>query len=238
MDHFNIRLAIKLHWGRSGGMYEITLIFALAFLFLIVYFVGMYRNRKIAVNYARAVKEHMSQRSTFVGFRPYSRGGFRALCKLKEREPFTEVEMAVSLVDRENLMHYPLSLLTKDKDRLACWGFFKDPISFSMEILPIRDEKLCSKVTHERGLTRVVSDGEFYESFAVLASNHELADKFLSDYRLQKRILEMKTFIKRLSLSEKDSRLYLIGDLEETSSVRSLIDVFMYCGERCRKFQA
>ncbi|MEM2281144.1 MAG: hypothetical protein QXZ68_04045, partial [Candidatus Bathyarchaeia archaeon] len=87
-------------------MYEITSIFALAFLFLIVYFVGMYRNRKIAVNYARTVKEHMSPRSTFVGFRPYSRGGFRALCKLKEKEPFTEVEMAVSLVDRENLMHY------------------------------------------------------------------------------------------------------------------------------------
>ncbi|MEM2522950.1 MAG: hypothetical protein QXW82_07375, partial [Candidatus Bathyarchaeia archaeon] len=104
-------------------MYEITIIFALAFIFLIVYFVGMYRNRKIAVNYARTVKEHMSKRSTFVGFRPYSRGGFRVLCKLKEKEPFTEVGMAVSLVDRENLMHYPLSLLTKDKDRLACWGF-------------------------------------------------------------------------------------------------------------------
>lgn len=219
-------------------MYEITLIFALAFLFLIVYFVGMYRNRKIAVSYARTVKEHMSQRSTFVGFHPYSRGGFRALCKLKEKEPFTEVEMAVSLVDRENLMHYPLSLLTKDKDRLACWGFLKGSISFSVEILPIKDEKLCLKVASERGLTRVVSDDEFYESFAVLASDNKLASKLLSDRRLQKHILEMKAFIKRLSLSEKESRLYLISDLKEVSSIKSLIDTFMYCGERCAKFQA
>jgi hypothetical protein len=218
-------------------MYEITLIFALAFLFLMVYFVGMYRNRKIAVKYARTVKEHMSPRSSFVGFRPYSRGGFRTLCKLKEKEPFTEIEMAVSLVDRENLMHYPLALLTKDKDRLACWGFFKDSIPLSMEILPIKEEKLCLKVASERGLTRVISDDDFYKHFAVLASNQEIADKFLSDRRLQKHILEMKAFIKRLSLSEKEARLYLIGELKESSSVKSLIDVFMYCGEHCIKFQ-
>lgn len=218
-------------------MYEITLIFALAFLFLMVYFVGMYRNRKIAVKYARTVKEHMSPRSSFVGFRPYSRGGFRTLCKLKEKEPFTEIEMAVSLVDRENLMHYPLALLTKDKDRLACWGFFKDSIPLSMEILPINEEKLCLKVASERGLIRVISDDDFYKYFAVLASNQEIADKFLSDRRLQKHILEMKAFIKRLSLSEKESRLYLIGELKEASSVKSLIDVFMYCGEHCIKFQ-
>ncbi|MEM3783639.1 MAG: hypothetical protein QXY88_01210 [Candidatus Bathyarchaeia archaeon] len=218
-------------------MYEITLIFALAFLFLITYFIGMYRNRKIAVNYARTIKEHMSPHSSFVGFRPYSRGGFRTLCKLKEKEPFTEIEMAVSLVDRENLMHYPLALLTKDKDRLACWGFFKDSVPLSMEILPIKEEKLCWKVASERGLIRVISDDDFYKHFAVLASNQEIADKFLSDHRLQKHILEMKAFIKRLSLSEKESRLYLIGELKEASSVKSLIDVFMHCGEHCRKFQ-
>lgn len=218
-------------------MYEIALIFVLAFLFIIVYFIGMYRNRKIAVKYARTVKEHMSSRSSFVGFRPYSRGGFRALCKLKEKEPFTEIEIAVSLVDRENLMHYPLALLTKDKDVLACWGFFKGSILFSMEVIPIKEEKLCLKVASERGLTRVISDSEFYESFAVLASDQELANKFLSDRRLQKHILEMKAFIKRLSLSEKESRLYLRSELREASFIKSIIDFFMYCGEHCRKFQ-
>jgi len=218
-------------------MYEITLIFALAFLFLIVYFIGIYRNRKIAVSYARTVKEHMSPRSSFVGFRPYSRGGFRALCKLKEEEPFTEIEMAVSLVDRENLMHYPLALLTKDKDRLACWGFLKGTLPFSMEILPIKEEKLCLKVANERGLTRVISDGEFYESFAVLASDEEMVNKFLSNRHLQKHILEMKASIKRLSISGKESRLYLIGELKEASSVKSLINMFMKCGKHCEKFQ-
>lgn len=219
-------------------MYEITLIFALAFLFLIVYFIGMYRNRKIAVKYARIVKEHMSSRSSFVGFRPYSRGGFRALCKLNEEGPFKEVEMAISLVDRENLMHYPLALLTKDKDRLACWGFFKEPISFSMEILPIREEKLCQKVISERGLVRIISNGDFYESFAVLASNQETANKFLSNRHLKRRILEMKDLIKRLSINEKSSWLYLIGDLKEASSIKDLIDIFTQCGENCKKFQA
>lgn len=218
-------------------MYEIIMIFVLAFLFLIVYFIGMYRNRKIAVKYARTVKEHLSLRSSFVGFRPYSRGGFRALCKLKEKEPFTEIEIAVSLVDRENLMHYPLALFTKDRDRLACWGFFKDPAPFSMEILPVKEEKLCQKVISEKGLVRVISDGDFYESFAVLVSDQKIASKFLSNSRLQKRILNMKDSIKRLSIDEKHSWLYLIGELKEESSIKDLIDMFMCCGENCKKFQ-
>lgn len=216
-------------------MYEFTAIFLVALIFIIVYFIGMRQNRKIAVRYAKAVKAYMSSRSDFVGFRPYSRGGFRALCKMKEDSPFSQVEMAISLVDRENLMHYPLSLLTKDSDRFACWGFLKTPLSLNMEILPVKEEKICRKIASEKGLETVNLKGEFNESFAVLASNHEFAHKFLSDRQLQRCILEMKASLKRLSLNEKESRIYLLGDLKEESSIESFIDIIMFCGEHCRK---
>lgn len=216
-------------------MHEITLIFLLALLFLIVYFVGMRQNRKIAVKYARTIKDYMSPRSEFVGFRPYSRGGFRAVCKMKEKEAYTQIEVAVSLVDRENLMHYPLSLLTKDCDRLACWGFLKKPVSFNIEVLPAKEEKLCQKMSSEKNLKTVPLKSEFSKFFKVLASDPESANIFLSNTRLQKSILEMKASIKRLSLSEKESRVYLISELREASSLKSLIDILTCCGEQAQK---
>jgi len=218
-------------------MYEFTVIFLFALLFIIVYFVGMRQNRKIAVKYARAIKDHMSPRSESVGFRPYSRGGFRALCKLKEKEAFSQIEMAVSLVDRENLMHYPLSLLTRDRDRLACWGFLKAPIVFNMEILPKANEKLIEKMASEKNLKDVTVKNELNESFAVLTSDQNSADKFLSNHRLEKCLMESKDSIKRLSLSLKESRIYLIGELRGNHSVESLVDILMCCGEQTRKIQ-
>ncbi|MEM2937009.1 MAG: hypothetical protein QXJ63_00505 [Candidatus Bathyarchaeia archaeon] len=216
-------------------MYEVTAVFLLALIFIIVYFIGMRQNRKIAVEYAKAIKEHMAAQSDFVGFRPYSRGGFRALCKLKEKKPFTQIEMAVSLVDRENLMHYPLSFLTKDCDRLACWGFLDKPLSFNMEVLPVKEEKLRRKMALEKNLKAVALTNEFNESFAVLASDQESARRFLSDHGLWKRILGVRFSLKRLSLSGKDSRIYLIGELKDVSHVKSFIDILMFCGEKCRK---
>ena len=177
----------------------------------------------------------MSPTSDFVGFRPYSRGGFRALCKLKEKEDFTKVEMAVSLIDRENLMHYPLSLLTKDRDRLACWGFLKDPVAFDMEILPRADEKLIEKMASEKNLEDAAVKKELNESFAVLTSDQNSADKFLSNHRLEKCLLEAKDSIKRLSLSLKESRIYIIGELRGDNSVKPLVDILMRCGEQSRK---
>jgi hypothetical protein len=216
-------------------MYELTLIFLLALLFLIVYFIGMRQNRKIAVKYARAIKDYMSPRSDFVGFRPYSRGGFRAVCKMKENEPFTQIEMAVSLVDRENLMHYPLSFLTKDRDRFACWGFLKKPMPFNIEILPTKEEKICQRMAAEKNFKTVTIGSELNAFFTVLASDQESANKFLSSTRLQKCILQVKGQIKRLSLSEKESRIYLIGELKEITSLKSLIDVLTSCGEQAKK---
>jgi len=216
-------------------MYEFTAIFLLALLFIIVYFVGMRQNRKIAVKYAKAVKEHMSPRSEFVGFRPYSRGGFRALCKLKEKEAFTQVEMAVSLVDRENLMHYPLSLVTKDRDCLACWGFLKDPIPFDLEVLQKPDKKLSQKMASEKNLKEITVKNTLDTSFTIITSNQKSADRFLSNPKLEKRLLEAKDSVKRLSLSSKDSRIYLIGELQEDSSIKEFVEIFMCCGEQSRK---
>lgn len=218
-------------------MYEFTAIFLVALLFIIVYFIGMRQNRKIAVKYAKAVKEQMSPRSDFVGFRPYRRGGFRALCKLKEKEAFTQIEMAISLVDRENLMHYPLSLLTKDRDRLACWAFLKEPMPFDMEILPKPNDKLCKKMASEKNLKEITVKNKLNTSFAVLTSDQNSASRFLSNRELEKCLLEMKGSVKRLSLNSKESRMYIMGELQGDRSIKSFVDILMCCAEKIRNTQ-
>lgn len=239
--YLNIKLIIhiKAEWPpvneRSLKMYEFTAIFLLALLFIIVYFIGMRQNRKIAVKYARTVKEYMSPKSEFVGFRPYSRGGFRAVCKMKEKEAFKQIEMAVSLVDRENLMHYPLTLLTKDTDRLACWGFLKDPLSLSMEILSKPNEKIRKKMATEKNLKEITVNNTLNSSFTILTSDQKSAKRFLSYTKLEKCLMETKDFVKRLSLDSKDSRIYLIGDLRDESTIKSLFDILLCCGEQSRK---
>jgi hypothetical protein len=87
----------------------------------------------------------------------------------------------------------------------------------------------------EKNLKAVALTSEFNESFAVMASDQESARRFLLDRRLLKLILGVRVSLKRLSLSGKDSRIYLIGELKDISHVKSFIDILMFCGEKCRK---
>jgi len=49
--------------------------------------------------------------------------------------------------------------------------------------------------------------------------------------------MEAKDSIKRLSISQKDSRIYLIGELLGDSSIKSLMDILTCYGEQGRKTQ-
>jgi len=216
-------------------MYEFETIFLVALSFLIVYFVGRHQNRKIGVKYAKAIKEHMTSRSEYVGFRPYGRGGFRSLCRMKDSEALTKVEMAVTLVDRENLMHYPLSLLTRDCDRLVCWGYLKDATLPYIEILQKLNPKSLRKITLQKQLQEVaIQECKLKEWFTFLASDPHVAKRFLSDSQVKKYLLEAKNFIRRLSLDQNEKRVYLIGELTSTS-LKPLLDVLFCCAEQHKR---
>lgn len=212
-------------------MYEFETIFALALLFIIVYFVGSRQNKKLSIKYAKAIKEHMTPHSEFVGFRAYGRSGFRSLCQLKKEKVFTRIEIAVALVDRENLMHYPLSLLTKEYDRLLCWCFPKNTIPSDTEILPKGDKKLHKKIVSQGKLKEIrVKESELSDSFTFMAANVDFAKRLLSDSNLQRGLREAKNSIKRLSLSQHDSWVHLIAELKE-DSLKLLLNLVLSCGE-------
>ncbi len=212
-------------------MYEFWAIFFLALLFIIVYFIGSNQNRKLNIKYAKAIKEYMTPHSEFVGFRAYGRSGFRSLCRLKKEKPLSRIELAVALMDRENLMHYPLSLLTKEYDRLVCWGFLKKPMASDMEILPKFEKKIQKKILLEKQLKEIkVKESELSAPFTFMATNIDFAEGFLSDPNVRRKLLETRVFLKRLSLSQHDSWIYLIAELNR-DSLKPLLDLVMTCGE-------
>jgi len=212
-------------------MYEVEAIFTLALLFIIVYFVGSRQNKKLSIKYAKAIKEHMAPHSEFVGFRAYGRGGFRSLCRLKNEKVFSRIEIAVALVDRENLMHYPLSLLTREYDRLVCWSFPKNTIPSDTEILPKGDKKLHKKIVSQGKLKEItVKERELSDSFTFMAANVDFAERFLSDPNVQRGLREAKNFVRRLSLSQHDSWVHLIAELRE-ESLKPLLNLVLSCGE-------
>ena len=199
-------------------MYEFEAIFFLALLFIIVYFIGSIRNKRLNIKYAKFIKQHMTPYSEFVGFRAFGRGGFRSLCQLKKEMAYSRIEIAVALVDRENLMHYPLSLLTEHYDRLVCWGFLKDAVPIDIEILPTSDRKSCRKIALQKQLKEVaLRENKLKESFTFLASNPDVAEKFLADSSVKRCLMEAGDFVKRLSLDKNESRVYLMGELREES---------------------
>jgi len=212
-------------------MYEFETIFALALLFIIVYFIGSRQNKKLSVKYAKTIKEHMKPHSEFVGFRAYGRGGFRSLCQLKNEKAFSRIEIAVALVDRENLMHYPLSLLTKEYDRLVCWCFVKNTLPSDAEILRKGDKKLHKRIVSQGKLKEItVKESELSDSFTFLAANVDFAKRFLSDSNVQRDLREAKNFVKRLSLSQHNSWVHLIAELKD-ESLKPLLNLVLSCGK-------
>jgi hypothetical protein len=104
-----------------------------------------------------------------------------------------------------------------------------------MEILSKPNEKVRQKIATEKELKEITVNNTLNSSFAVLTSDQESAEKFLSYAKLEKHLMETKDSIKRLSLNSKESRIYLIGNLQDDSTIRSLLDILLCCGEQSRK---
>jgi len=211
-------------------MYEFWAIFFLALLFIIVYFVGSNQNRKLNIKYAKAIREYMTLHSEFVGFRAYGHSGFRSLCRLKKEKAFSRIEMAVALVDRENLMHYPLSLITKEHDRLVCWGHLKNAAPMRLELFPTCQEKLRKKFLSDPSIKEAPPRISAIKDFSVFSSDTDLANRFLSNAKVQKNFSKTKGFVKSLSIDRENSLVHLIYDLKR-ESLEPAFEFLMTCGE-------
>ena len=213
-------------------MYDFWAIFLLAFIFLIVFFIGSNKNKKLSIKYAKAIKEYMTPHSEFIGFKPFGYSGFRSFCRLKKENAFDKIEIAIALIDRENLMHYPLSFITKEYDRFVCWGFLKNKIPSNIEIFQKIDKKNYEKIILEKKLKEIVieEEKELKESYIFLTDDVNFAEKILLKPEIKENLLNMKKFIKRLSLNKEESWIYLIAELKE-EALKPLLNLILDFGK-------
>ena len=177
------------------------------------------------------IKEQMSPKSKFVGFRPYGHSGLRSVVEFGEDEnQLAKIEIAISLADRENLMHYPLSLLTRETDRVVCWTFPKTEVGVNIEVVP-RASKVHAGKLHAREHFKEIrlAREELSQAFVAYSDDTDRGRGFLSDGDVEACLVDSIDFLKRVSVDKKQSWIYLTGELR-AESLKPLLDLACSCG--------
>jgi len=198
-------------------MYEFEAIVILAAAFIIVYMIGGLRNRKLLVRYSRTIKKQLQPKSEFIGFRPLGSSGLRTLCNMKTDMPLSKIEMAVSLVDRENAMHYPLALVTKEHDRVTIWATSKARPTFSFEICQKTENRSKNRPAGLALKDHVIDQEELKKHFNMASSNEAKARDVLRDQGFEGSLLRARSFLTYLLMDQAESRIFLTGKLTEES---------------------
>jgi len=208
---------------------EYEAIVVLAAAFIVVYIAGTFRNRRLLVKYSQITKKHLGPSSEFLGFRPFGSSGFRALNNMKSEMPLSKMEIAVSLVDRENVMHYPLSWITKEKDKVTVWAYPRRRPVFSLGIWSTKEKAF--KPQSELELKEIKTSHKNLGTFRILSSDDTKADEFLSDKNLLSSLLKTKDFLHSLLVDENESRIILAGRVTD-DSLPALLDLVVASASR------
>jgi hypothetical protein len=212
-------------------MYEFEAVVLMATIFIIIYFVGSLRNRRLLVKYSHIFKRRIQPLSEFTGFRPFGNSGFRAQSRMRGEYSISRLEIAVSLVDRENAMHYPLSLITKESDMVTMWAFTSSKPTFNLEI---RSRKMVTRQRRPAGivLETIRMDREELEKYFIVASSNEvMAKKILRDGKVSSSLLRVRDFLNYFLVDMEESRILLSGKLSE-KSLEPLLDFVLASGEK------
>jgi hypothetical protein len=148
---------------------------------------------------------------------------------MKNSLPLSKMEIAVSLVDRENVMHYPLSLLTKECDKVTVWAFLRGKPPFSLEVCS-KGTKPLSRRPKGLALNATSLGKEELEKFFQIASSADAkARNLLNDNKLTSSLVRAREFLEYLLIDEGESRIFMTGRLTE-KSLDPLLDIVMLSG--------
>lgn len=196
--------------------YELPALAAISAGYLVSYFAGVRRKRQLMMKYSRTISDEMS-RIGKVGFRPFGHAGVRIRCDVKDADhDYKSIELALSMADRENLLYYPLSVLRREGDSLAFWGFPTKPVKYSLEIIPPREVKTIRKIENERRLWKMApSQASIAGSFDVYTDDTRMAEGLMSAERFYEDFSKLARFIKRFSIDSSRSAIHFRSDLRE-----------------------
>jgi len=204
---------------------DIEIVAALATVLVVVYFLGTYWKHRTLRRYAHWFDERFSRKAK-VKYASFGHAGLRIKCEMNSSsDGFKELEFALTLGARENLIYYPYRVVTRDFDKLNCWAALTDPVKFQVEIT--RQRKL--KVTWDTAGIEEVKNPQLEElGYRVYSTGPEFANRLVERSGVIARLKELSN-VESLELQEEPSRIHLVARLD-MNDLAKVIDLIALVG--------
>jgi len=203
---------------------DIEIVAALATILVVVYFLGTYWKHRILRRYAHWFDERFSRKAK-VKYASFGHAGLRIKCEMNSSsDGFKELEFALTLGARENLIYYPYRVVTKDFDKLNCWATLTDPVKFQVEITRQRKKV---KVTWDTAGIEEVKIPQLAElGYRVYSTGADFANQLVERSGVVTKLKDLAN-VESLELQEEPSRLHLVArlDMDDLAKVIDLISL-------------
>ena len=205
---------------------DIEIVAALATVLVVVYFLGTYWKHRTLRRYAHWFDERFSRKAK-VKYASFGHAGLRIKCEMNSSsDGFKELEFALTLGARENLIYYPYRVATRDFDKLNCWATLNDPVKFQVEITRQRKNV---KVTWDTAGIEEVKNPQLEElGYRVYSTGPDFANQLVERIGVIGRLKELSN-VESLELQEEPSRIHLVARLD-MNDLAKVIDLIALVG--------
>ena len=205
---------------------DVEIVAVLAVLFFIVYFLGTYWKHKALQRYAHWFDERFSRKAK-VKYASFGHAGLRIKCEMNSSsDGFKQLEFALTLGARENLIYYPYRVVTRDFDKLNCWATLTEPVKFQVEITRQRKK---AKVTWDTAGIEEVKIPQLAElGYRVYSTGVDFTNELVKQSGVAARLKDLVN-VESLELQEEPSRIHLVARLH-MDDLAKLIDLISLVG--------
>jgi hypothetical protein len=205
---------------------DVEVVALLATLLVVAYFIGTYWKHRTLTSYAHWFEERFSRRAT-VKYKSFGHAGLRIRCEMNNTtDGFKDLEFALTLGARENLIYYPYAVIAKDFDKLNCWGALIEPAKFQVTIAKMR-KKMA--LTWDTAGLEEVKIPELHElGYTVYSTGPDYATQFVRRTGAAARLKDLES-VELLELEQDPSRLHLATRLRKDELPR-LMDFLSLLG--------
>jgi len=205
---------------------DVEIVAVLAVLFFIVYFLGTYWKHKALQRYAHWFEERFSRKAK-VKYASFGHAGLRIKCEMNSSsDGFKELEFALTLGARENLIYYPYRVVTRDFDKLNCWATLTEPVKFQVEITRQRKK---AKVTWDTAGIEEVKIPQLAElGYRVYSTGVDFTNELVKQSGVAARLKDLVN-VESLELKEEPSRIHIVARLH-MDDLAKLIDLISLVG--------
>ncbi len=205
---------------------DVEIVAVLAVLFFVVYFLGTYWKHKALQRYAHWFEERFSRKAK-VKYASFGHAGLRIKCEMNSSsDGFKQLEFALTLGARENLIYYPYRVVTRDFDKLNCWATLTEPVKFQVEITRQRKK---AKVTWDTAGIEEVKIPQLAElGYRVYSTGVDFTNELVQQSGVAARLKDLVN-VESLELQEEPSRIHLVARLH-MDDLAKLIDLISLVG--------